>query len=146
MVECEGLGWDKFDAQEDWQALLGAYVFFMEGAKQASTKIIVERSGGKFIARATQCNRQGRSGYQHKVLCCAMCHQVRTDPNKTARTAILGMERLLYSTELLAKGELSKSDVAFLRHAIVERPAHMGNGAFARLRDAVKTRLTAETA
>ena len=114
-------------------------------SKQASTKFRIELVGGKYVAKAADpiCSGEGLNGYQHRVKCCKSCHAVRCDNDKTAKTAILLMDKLVHATALLGKNELSKSDVAFLQHNVIERPRVFGNEAFTRFKEAVKTRLQA---
>jgi hypothetical protein len=54
------------------------------------------------------------------------------------------MDKLFHATGLLGEAKLSKSDVAFLQHAAVERPLIYGNASFGKFRDAVKIRVLSE--
>ena len=92
---------------------------------------------GAFLAKATDCTGNGRK-WQHGVHCCQLCHQVRTDANSTAKTAVLLADKIVHSVSLLGKPRLDKSDIGYLQHAILDRPTTSGNEAFTRLKDAVK--------
>jgi hypothetical protein len=83
----------------------------------------------------------GLSGWQHGVKCCKPCHLVRCDTDHTAKRALLSMERLLHAITLMGKTSLTKSDVAYLQHAVVDRPNGTGNETFHRFKESVKVRL-----
>ena len=139
---CHGFGWNTTDKEKNWEELHKAYLYFIEGGPKASTKLTVEKFGGAFVAKAPDCTGVANtSSWQHGVQCCKPCHLARTDPNGVAKKAILGADKIIYAIYLLGKPSLTKSDMSYLQHGIVERPATSGNEAFSRLRDAVKIRM-----
>ena len=119
---CEGFGWEKSEPTLPWQHWYGTYVFFVEGAPKASSKFTIERVGGTFKAKSTDCTGTGLKGWQHKVVCCKPCHTVRCDGERTAKVSVQAMDKCVTAGELMGQSKLSKADVAFLHHSIVERP------------------------
>ena len=69
---------------------------------------------------------------------------MRVDGDRTAKTALLAMDKLVHAMELMGKGQLTKADISFLQHAFIERPQIFCNDALGRLKDAAKIRLQAE--
>ena len=61
---CEGFGWEKSEPTLPWQHWYGTYVFFVEGAPKASSKFTIERVGGTFKAKSTDCTGTGLKGWQ----------------------------------------------------------------------------------
>ena len=142
--DCRGLGWEETDKGQSWGELYKAYLYFVEGGPNASNKFTIEKTVTSLVPRARDCTHAGKM-WQHGVQCCKPCHLVRTDHNRVAKNAILAADKIVHSVELLGKATLTKSDLAFLQHAIIERPAVTGNEAFGRLRNAVRIRIQLET-
>lgn len=141
---CHGLGFEVTDKDQDWPELYKAYLYFIQGAPKASTKFMVEASAGTYTSRATDCAGIGLK-WQHRVQCCKQCHAVRTDPNNVAKSALLKMDKFLYALALLSHRSLTKADLSYLKHCILERPSASGTEAFHRLKDAAQIRVQLET-
>ena len=142
---CAGLGWDITDDGQPWQELCKTYLHFIDGAAKASSTFTVDKAEGRFTARAKDCTGIGKAGWQHKVQCCKPCHAVRTDKNHVAKNSLLLMDKLLHSVSLLGQESLSKSDMDYLQHAVLERPGSSGNEALAHLKEAVKAKIAVES-
>ena len=109
---CHGLGWNETDKEQNWEELHKAYMYFIEGGAKASTKFTVEKFGGAFVSKATDCTGfASTSTWQHGVECCRPCHLVRTDPDGVAKSAILRADKISYAISLLGRPSLTKSDM-----------------------------------
>ena len=146
VLPCSGIVWSSEDKDPQWQNLCKTYLHFIDGAPSASRKFTMEKVDGKFVQKAVECNGIGLPGWQTGVKCCKACHLVRTDPNHGAKNSMLLMEKLSHSVTILGQQKLTKSDVAYLQHSVLERPASSGNQALASLKEVVKVRISLETA
>ena len=141
---CQGTGWDITDPDQNWQGLYKAYLYFINGADKASSKFTIEVQDAIYRVKSVGCTGSGLLGWQHRVKCCKPCHLLRTDQDQTAKKALQRVDAILHASSLVARASLSKSDIAFLKHSVMERPNATGNDAFHRFREAVKVRLEFE--